>query len=92
VTALVAALAAQVSGINVQLSALINLQESFAAAGIHGYAFDGAVGNFGAELAVELATGVPGSSGPGAHANAIVLLTTLGMSWNAIKQLVRVTP
>ena len=92
VAALVASLKATVSGIQGQLDLLVVLQGAFAAAGIHVFAFDGPIGNFGAEFAIQLAAGLPGGGGPGAHANALVFATADAVSWQALSQIVRVSP
>lgn len=80
-----------VGGISAQLDILAALQGPLAAAGVHGYAFDGAVSALGGELGAQLAGGVPGGS-PSDHANAVVFITTVPGTWAAMGEIFKVTP
>ena len=88
---MIASLIANVSAVNVQLGIILEFQGLLAAAGIHSYAFAGAVNAFGGELSAALAGGVPGGT-PAEASNAIVLLTTVSATWDAMAQVFKVTP
>lgn len=82
VAAQVAALLATASTVNANLVIVANFAALLAAAGVFGFAFDGAQNVLGSELATAL--------GPSTtHANAIVLVTQLGASWTAMQGIFR---
>ncbi len=84
VQALITALLAQVTSINLQLDALLALDAPLGVAGVALYAFDGARTSLGSELAAEL--------GPvTAHANALVLVTSDPAAWLAISAVMKVS-
>ena len=91
IAALVAAMLAQLSGVQAQLDLVLDFQGLLAAAGIHAYAFSGTTGALGGELATELASGTPGGS-PSDPANAVVLVTTSPAAWAALSQIAKVSP
>jgi hypothetical protein len=91
ILAQIAALIAQLASIQAQVDILTALQSPLAAAGVHGYAFDGQTNQLGSELGGELASGVPGGSGTD-HANALVLVTTIGATWDAMGLILKVSP
>lgn len=88
--AMIAALQLQISGINAQLTIIADFQNALGAAGVHAIAFQGAVSDFGGELAGRLST-VPGLA-PGDPSNALVLLTTVPATWAAMAQVLKVSP
>lgn len=90
IAAQVAALIAQIAGIQANLAVLTDLAAPLAAAGVHGYAFDGDAGDFGAEL--DSAIGATPGISPADHSNAVVLLTTVGATWDAMSLVFKVTP
>jgi hypothetical protein len=87
--ALIASLQAQISGIQAQLAVVVGFQGLLGAAGLHAIAFDGHVGDFGAEVSAQLAS-VPISPIDPAH--AVTLITTSPAAWAALSQLLRVNP
>lgn len=91
VSALVAQLLANVESINAHLAIIVEFQGLLTAAGVHTYAFDGAVNAFGSEFGAVFAGGVGGGA-PSQHANAVVMLTTLASTWSAMAQIFKVTP
>lgn len=91
IVAKIASLTAQIAGLNANAGVITALSAPLAAAGIHAYAYDGATDQLGPELTGELAAGVPGGSG-GAHANALVLVTTIGATWSAMGSVFKVSP
>lgn len=91
VSALIADLAAAALSINAQLTIVADFQALLSAAGIHVYAFDGDTDQLGPEVTAELVGGVPGG-GPTDHANALVLVTTVGATWAAMGNVFQVTP
>lgn len=91
IAAQIAALQATVDSINAQLSILTDLQGPLAAAGVFGYAYDGAVNAFGGELGSALAGGIGGGA-PTDHANAVVYITTIPATWAAMGEVFKVSP
>jgi hypothetical protein len=75
---------AVIAQLNVQLEIFITLLGLMAAAGLYVYAVDSTASGVGGELTTTLAGGLPGGSGPGAHVNALVLVTELGATWTAM--------
>lgn len=91
ITAQLAALQLVVDGINAQLSILLGLQAPLAAAGLFGYAYDGAVNALGGELGSALSGGLGGGA-PTDHANAVVYITSVPAAWDAMGEVFKVTP
>lgn len=91
IAAAIADLIAQIGDITANLDIMLDLQAPLAAAGVHAYAFDGPTNQLGGEVSGELSGGVPGG-GPTDHANAIVLITTIGATWDAMSLVFKVTP
>lgn len=87
----IAALQLVVDGINAQLSILTDLQAPLAAAGLFGYAYDGAVNGLGSELGSALSSGIGGGA-PTDHANAVVYITSVPAAWAAMGEIFKVTP
>lgn len=86
--ALIEALLAVVDGINVNLTAAVNIQTLLATAGIHVIARTGTIGTVGADIQ-SIVTSDVGIAG---NANALALVTTTGAAWTGITQVFRVTP
>lgn len=91
ILATIAALTAQVAGLQANLAVITDLAAPLAASGLHAYAYDGATDLLGPALTSELAGGVPGGAG-GDHANALVLITTIGATWDAMELVFKVSP
>jgi len=91
INALIAELLANVSAVNAQLEIILAFQGLLASAGVHTYAYAGPVNAFGSEFSAELSAGVPGGS-PTQASNAVVLLTTIGATWDAMAQVFKVGP
>jgi hypothetical protein len=91
IAAKVAELTASITAITAQLTVLVDLQEPLTAAGVFAYAYDGATADLGNELDSALGGGVPGGTA-GQHANAFVMVTTIPATWDAMGQIVKVTP
>ncbi len=85
VAALIASLTVQIALANAQVTILVDLQATLTAGGVAAYAYDGAIANFGSELATAL-------GGSGTHCNALVLLTTIPATWTAMGAVLKVTP
>lgn len=82
VAAQVAALLATATAVNASLALVVNFASLLTAAGVAGFAFDGAQNVLGSELATAL--------GPSAaHANAIILVTQNGSTWTAMQAIFR---
>ena len=91
IAAQIASLLAAVVAVNAQLTIVTDFQALLEAAGVHVYAFAGQTNQLGPELDTELAGGVPGGS-PTDPANAIVLITTVPSTWDAMEEVFQVTP
>lgn len=91
VAALIADIAAAIASISVQLGIVVDFQALMGTAGIHAYAYAGQTQNLGAEMAVELAGGVPAGA-PTDAANALILVTTTPATWTAMGDVFKVTP
>jgi hypothetical protein len=78
----------KLASVSAQLDLIVGLQGALSGGSLRAYAYEGAVGNFGAEFAVELAT----DPTPAAHAHALVMMTTDPASWSALGALAKVAP
>jgi len=83
--------ASQLAALRLKLESVLSLTNLFGAAGVHAYAYAGAVNAFGGELGAELTGGLPGGA-PTDNANALVLVTTTPATWDALSQVFKVTP
>ena len=88
VTALINSLLAVTVSVQAQLGIVIAFQGLLLAAGVHALAFDGTAGSLGSELDAALAPVVPA----GNHANAVVLVTTVPGTWDAMTGVFKVSP
>jgi hypothetical protein len=88
--ALVADLSGLIASVQLQLEIVTDFQGWLGAAGVHAFAYDGAVGDLPASLLAALA-GVPGL-GPADHANAVALVTTVPATWAALSNILKVSP
>jgi len=92
ISALISDLLAQVVSINGQLSIITTFQGLLAAAGLHVYAYAGAVNACGGQVTTALASGLPGGGGATAACNGLLLMTEAGATWSAMSSVFKVTP
>jgi hypothetical protein len=92
IEALIAALLAAVSAVNAQLNVVVDFQGLLAAAGLHVYAYAGAVNAAGSEISTALATGLPAGSGGAAASSGLLLITESGATWTAMSSVFQVAP
>jgi hypothetical protein len=78
--------------IDAQLSIILDFQALLVGAGVHVYAYNGEVQDFGAELDAEIGTGLPGGLGPAEDVDALVLVTNIPATWAAMSQVFQVSP
>jgi hypothetical protein len=81
-------LLATVLDIEGQLNVILDFQAALMAAGVQAFAYDGPAGSLGSELDAALAPVVPGTD----HANAMVLVTTVPGTWDAMAAVFKVSP
>lgn len=84
-TALMTELLATVTSINAQLDVLIDLKTPLGVDGVEAYAYDGALEDFAGELDAELGADA-------AHCNALVLIARSPVTWDALSNIMKVTP
>jgi hypothetical protein len=85
-------MAALLVAIRLQLQLILDLFALLANAGVHAYAYDGTAAGFGPTVTTALTAGLPGGGGPGEHINALILATSVGLTWSAMAQIFRTTP
>lgn len=91
VAALIVDLQNAILSIQAQFNIILDIRGLLNAAGVHAYVYQGPVADMGSELTAELIHGPPGG-GPSDSAQAIVLMTSLGPTWTALAQLLKVVP
>jgi hypothetical protein len=74
------------AAIALQISGILAITNLFATAGMFGYSYDGQWSG----LASSLPAALPGGN-PGDHCNAILLVTTDGVTWTAMSTVFRVS-